>query len=285
MLTCLAHALHAQSIIYSPAAAFSPDLVVMDGTTDIVHLLDHAGLVTDFSSGVTPWDAYGDPGLCATLHGPQASYQEFWGLAPVNVAHLVLDMGFEGTWDRMAIYNEEAAGFGNDPVTLSHGPSTTGPWTDICQLALTDHPDGYYGPDVAAFDAPITARYFRITGSGSLYTQQGQYFYTVAEIFLGSADDVPPTGTCMRTCATTSVPSVSAHGFTISVDAASGSVSINGLRGVQSIACYDMLGQLMAARSGPGDLDISNRANGTYAVHVRCIDGLRAAVFVKAMGP
>ncbi len=281
---CLAQAAHAQSIIYSPVAAFSPDLVPTDTAFDFVYLYDHSGLYDEFTSGETTWAEYLDEGICASLHEPFSTYEEFFGMAAENMAHLVLDMGVNGPWDRIAIYNEEYAGLGTDPITLSHAPSATGPWVDLCQLALTDAPGGAYGPDIGAFEEPLTARYFRITASGSTHMVEGQYLFSVGEIFFGTADATPPKDACVQPCTATSVRPAPLVPFVVMVDPASSTVSVKGLSGVQRIACYDTLGHLMTSRSGVSALDISSWADGTYVLHAQCTNGAVAARFVKTAG-
>ncbi|MBL7984353.1 MAG: hypothetical protein JNM91_05110, partial [Flavobacteriales bacterium] len=253
----LVHGAQAQSILYSPMAASSPDLVASGSAWDFVHLLDHSGLATDFTSGVTSWATYNDADLCGSLHDPGAGDFEFWGLAEEDLGHVILDMGFEGTWDRMAIYNEETTGLGTEPTTLSYGPTANGPWEDFCTLALTDNPPSFsYGPDVLTFPA-LTTRYFRVTGAGSTFTLQ-QYAFAVAEIIVGTADVDPPTGSCVQPCGPTSIgraQSGAVHALKVDVDPASGTVFISSDRALRDVACYDALGRLMATRTGAGTLD------------------------------
>ncbi|MEO8068989.1 MAG: T9SS type A sorting domain-containing protein [Flavobacteriales bacterium] len=287
-LISLVHGAGAQSIMYSPVAASSPDLVVSMAATDFVRLLDHSGLTPDFTSGVTPWGAYNNLDLCASLHVPGAGDLEFWGLVQADLGHVILDMGFEGTWDRMAIYNEETTGLGTEPTTLSFGPTANGPWEDLCRPTLTDNPPSTsYGPDVLSFP-PVTTRYFRVTGAGSTFILQGQYAFAVAEVFVGTADGGGPTGTCVQPCGPTSIGSqheAVVNAMQVTVDPSFGTVSINSGRTLRSVACYNALGQLMAARTGAGTLDISGWMDGIYVVHALTTDGAQSQTFLKAAWP
>lgn len=284
----LAHGAQAQSILHSPVAASSPDLVASGSAWDFVHLLDHSGLATDFTSGVTAWAAYNDSDLCASLHDPGAGDFEFWGLAQDNLGHLILDMGFEGSWDRMAIYNEETTGLGTQPTTLAFGPTANGPWEDLCMLVLTNNPPSTnYGPDVLSFP-PVTTRFFRLTGAGSTFITQGQYTFAVGEIFVGTANVVGPTEVCLQPCGPTSIGSQQDGGVNalhVSVDPASGTVAIISDRALRSVACYDARGRLMATRTGAGIVDGSLWNDGLYVVRAFTTDGMQSRTFLKSVRP
>ncbi len=284
----LVHGAQAQSILYSPVVASSPDLVVSMSETDFVRLLDHSGLATDFTSGVTAWEGYNASDLCGSLHVPGAGDFEFWGLAQADLGHLILDMGFEGTWDRMAIYNEETTGLGSQPTILSFGPTANGPWEDVCTLALTNNPpSNSYGPDVLSFP-PVTTRYFRLTGAGSTFTTQGQYAFAVGEVLVGTADFDGPTGACVQPCGPTSIgerQKGAVNALQVVVAQASGVVSISSDRALRSVACYDALGRLIATRTGAGIVDSSPWMDGLYVVHALTTDGVQCQTFLKAMWP
>lgn len=286
-LISFVHGADAQSIMYSPAAASSPDLVPSMSANDFVRLLDHSGLTPDFTSGVTPWETYNNVDFCGSLHVPGAGDLEFWGISQVDLGHLVLDMGFEGIWDRMAIYNEETTGLGTVPTTLSFGPTMNGPWEDVCTIALTDNPpSSSYGPDVLSFPA-VTTRYFRITGAGSTFTLQ-QYAFAVGEIIVGTAYVDQPTGTCVQPCGPNSIEPRQddvANTLQVTLDPSSGTVSISSGRALRSVACFNALGQLMATGKGEGTLDISQWTDGIYVVHVLTTDGAQSRTFLKAAWP
>lgn len=282
-LLFLVHGAEAQSIMYSPVTASSPDLVAAMSANDFVRLLDHSGLTPDFTSGVTPWGAFN---LCASSHVPGAGDLEFWGIAQEDLGHLVLDMGFEGTWDRMAIYNEETTGLGAAPTTLAFGPTVNGPWEDVCTRALTDNPpSSSYGPDVLSFPA-VTTRYFRVTGAGSTFTLQ-QYAFAVGEIIVGTAGADGPTGACMQPCGPTAIGShpEDVNALLVTVDPSSGTVSISSARALRSVACFNALGQLMARRTGAGPLDSSPCMDGIYVVHALTVGGAQSTTFLKTTWP
>ena len=196
---CCTVLLHAQSIMYSPADATTSDFTEIPPFSGLGRLLDHSGLSVDFISGSTPWGAYNGGDLCGVTHSILI-VDEFW--CSVDTAtqevHLVLDMGLETSWDRMAFFNEESTGFGTGSLHIEQGPTGTGPWSNVGWWWLTEHTVVMdYGPDLVVFPVPIITRYLRLTAQprppdgGSATTE-----LSIGEIILGTAGPDAPEGSC-----------------------------------------------------------------------------------------
>lgn len=190
-----------QSVVYSPVDATSSDFTEIPPFSGLGRLHDHSGLSVDFISGSTPWNAYngGDP--CGVTHSVLI-VDEFWGSVDTatHAVHLVLDMGLETAWDRMAFFNEESAGFGTGSLRIEYGPTGTGPWSDVGWYWLTEQAGiTDYGPDVLVFPTPVVARYFRLTAqprppeAGAATTE-----IAIGEILLGTAGADAPDGDCLH---------------------------------------------------------------------------------------
>jgi hypothetical protein len=265
----------AQSIMYSPVAASSPDLTLEFGYTYDL-LFDHSGLSFTFTSGQTGWASQ----MCSFTHDWTTDL-ECWSIMDLDLdtAHVIVDMGSVLTWDRMAFFNEEACGFGLDPIRVEYGNDATGPWSLLCDFSLTNHPTGMedYPPDVLDFPFHVTARYFRIRGS----TPDVLHRFTIAEIILGTASLAPPTGACMQACLPTGVAEREANAAFAILSADGRSIDLLG-KNVDEVGCLDHLGREMPIHRTGDRIDIRPLQEGAYVLVARFPNGMRTLRFVVA---
>lgn len=150
--TCMTAA-HAGSIVSPVSATINSS---GPGFGSINDTFNHAGLITDFTSGVTNFDTYigGNP-----LHSWLFTGNEWFGNSGATTAVVTYDLGALRTIDRLALWNDEASGIGTlnllgslDSVTFLPLASGLNP-TDNALAAD-------YGADVFSF-AATSVRYIR----------------------------------------------------------------------------------------------------------------------------
>ena len=261
--------------MYSPVAASSPDLTLELGYSYDL-LFNQSGLSFTFTSGVTSWASQ----MCSFTHDWTTDL-ECWSIMDLDLdtAHVILDMGAVLTWDRMAFFNEEACGFGFDPIQVEYGNNAAGPWSLLCDFALTNHPEDQedYPPDILLFPFNATARYFRIRGS----TPDVLHRFAIAEIILGTASLAQPTGSCLEACLPMNVSDLEAS--TAFAAARADGLSIDLLaQDAHGIMCFDHLGREMPVHRNGDRIDISSFDPGAYVLLARLPHGLRSLRFIKA---
>ena len=250
---------NAQSIMYSPVAASSPDLTLEFGYTYAL-LFDQSGLSFNFTSGSTSWPSQ----LCSFTHNYTTDL-ECWSITDfdLDTAHVILDMGEALTWDRMAFFNEESAGFGLDPIVVEYGLEADGPWQTLCSWSLTDNPINIpeYPPDLLLFPFDVTARYFRIRGSTTDNLQR----FAIAEIILGTASPSPAAGACLRNCLPLAVTEDrhAMDGCFANVDPARERVMITATD-ITDLRCFDHTGRSLSILGSEREIDISHLGEGAY---------------------
>ncbi len=126
-------------------------------------LINHGGLVTPFTSGVTNFDTYiaGNP-----QHTIFSAGAEWFSDYHTTGATLTLDLGSTYTLDRLAVWNDEYWGVGAIAVSTSFDGVTYTP--NVSGLAPTDHPlnsPTTYGADVFALTT-TSAHFVKLELSG-----------------------------------------------------------------------------------------------------------------------
>ena len=150
----------ALAAIFSPVAATASS-TFGSGVYDINDVINQNGLFDTFVSGVTDFDTY----IAANpLHTFQDVGFEWFSANGDTTPTVEFDLGSVMTIDRIAIWNEEFAGFGSASISVSTDGVDFDPLTMID--SLTDH--GFlveYFADVFSF-GPVDARYVRLDLSG-----------------------------------------------------------------------------------------------------------------------
>ncbi|MBP6390951.1 MAG: hypothetical protein KA175_15480 [Flavobacteriales bacterium] len=260
LLSAVVHAGAAQSLMYSPVAVSSPDLIPAVGYPfDLLY--DHSGLSSIFLSGSTVWPS----GFCSWTHSSAADHEFFSAQDPgLDTAHLILDMGAMLTWDRMAFFNEESAGFGLDPIRVDHAQNINGPWQTLCDWSLTDNPAAPpmdYPPDVLLFPFEITARYLRIRGS----TPDWLNSFSVGEIILGTASPAQPSDTCFTACLPLGLVNIASVEPFATVDPSVEFIWLND-RDIADLRCFDHLGREMSVAWTRDKVNIGHLSSGAYVL-------------------
>ena len=189
--------------------------------------------------------------------------------------HIVLDMGVELTWDRMAFFNEESDGFGIGSLLLEHGPTVSGPWTTVGWWWLTDHPGvADYGPDVLAFPMAVTSRYFRITsvpasGDGAATTE-----LSIGEIVLGTAGADAATGPCLLPLSAMGFANANSEGTPIITHTGeSVCITVPGNGTIASAMCTDPCGRRVSVAIERDRMKVVGPARGIYCYTLRTVSG------------
>lgn len=107
---------------------------------------NHNGLLTGFTNGVTLFDAY-----IATnpLHTLIFSGNEWFSNNPSTSASVTYNMGAVGSFDRLALWNEESSGIGL--LNLFYSTDNVNFFSLASGLTPTDHPVVNYPADVFSF--------------------------------------------------------------------------------------------------------------------------------------
>lgn len=154
---------------FSSAAFIVQPVSVTNGTPDwdgfgtygISQTCDQSGLLYNYSSGVTDFDQYVTSPL--PWHSSQAAVYEWWAPLGYTSDWIIYDLGASMLVDRVALWNEEAAGL--DSVTV-----TTANMSDFSDamagggFTATDWGNGsWYLPDVYSLSGGARmARYIRL---------------------------------------------------------------------------------------------------------------------------
>lgn len=147
--------------IVSPISATASNSFPDPTFGTVANLINHGGLLTDFTSGVTDFDTYiaGNP-----QHTSLSAGAEWFTDFGQPGAILTFDMGSIMGLDRLALWTDEFWGAGLVAVGLSTDGLT---YTGVGSFAPTDWPSNAtsYGADVFAFSA-TSARFVQLTLSG-----------------------------------------------------------------------------------------------------------------------
>ena len=149
---------HAVGEIISPTGAVIN--VGGPGFGTINDTFNHAGLITNFVSGVTNFNAYigGNP-----LHDFVFINGEWFSNLPSTTATVTYDLGGARLIDRLALWNEDASGIGRLSLLTSLDNIT---FSALGAFSPTDNPlNVNYGPDTFSF-ATTNARYVRFVMTG-----------------------------------------------------------------------------------------------------------------------
>lgn len=156
-LITLAGAAAQGAIIVSPIGATASS--TFPGFT-IDDTINHNGLPTPFTSGVTDFDTY-----LATnpLHDFVAQGNEWFSDEGVTSATIVYDLGSILSVDRLALWNEDFSGFGTGNIAISDDNVS---FTALTTINPVDTPlNQNYGAQVFGL-GDISARYIRFEISG-----------------------------------------------------------------------------------------------------------------------
>jgi len=157
------------ALVLSPSAAQAGPIISPTGATasstfnatySIINTINHAGLLTNFVSGVTDFDAY----LALTpQHTFLADNNEWFSANGETSATVTYDLGSAIAIDRLALWNEEFSGFGTARVSTSLDNTA---YSFLMSINPVDSPsDLNYGAQVFALGA-LTTRYVRFEVSG-----------------------------------------------------------------------------------------------------------------------
>jgi len=111
---------------------------------------DQSGLLTGFTNGVTSFDSYiaGNP-----LHTSNFEGFEWFSNSGSTSASVTYDMGAIGSFDRLALWNEETSGIGR--LNLSYSTDNVNFFSLASNLTPTDNPlvgiYTPYGADIFSF--------------------------------------------------------------------------------------------------------------------------------------
>ena len=195
--------LFAAALLAAPAASqaavvVGADIALASSTVaadfGISFAINQNGLGARYTSGVTDFDDYiaGDP-----QHLYSARFNEWWTAESETAATLWFDLGETLAIDRIAIWNEEAAGFGQASVSYSTSAASFGTdagWIAAGTIAPVDNPIlSNYGPEVFSLSpGAVLARYFRLELSGCPQPQKTSEGCALGEIAFSSLGDTLP---------------------------------------------------------------------------------------------
>lgn len=161
-----------------PAAAqtiFAPTAGVVDvggpGNGNLADTWNQNGLLTGYTANVTLFDGYiaGNP-----QHNLAFAGNEWFSEQGINGATVTYDFGATRSFDRLALWNEDASGIGL--LTLSVSSDNVNFTAFATNLAPTNNPVNLnYGADVFAF-ATQTGRYVRFEMSRCPQADNPQLF-------------------------------------------------------------------------------------------------------------
>ncbi len=147
----------AGAVIISPVAVTATNSFPDSTFGNPLNLINHGGLLTDFTSGVTDFDTYmaGNP-----QHTIISTGAEWFTNYEISSATLVFDLGANIVVDRVAVWTDEFWGAGSIAVALSL--DNVG-FTGVGSFNPTDWAPSVasYGADVFGFAATST-RYVRL---------------------------------------------------------------------------------------------------------------------------
>ena len=147
----LTGAASAATIVSAVSATATDDVGNTIGRT-----IDQSGLNVNYISGVTDFDAYM---ALNPIHSLIFVGNEWFTNSNVVSATLVFDLGSVMAIDRLALWNEDAAGFGFGRVSTSVDGSN---YSFLTNITPTDNPLNVdYGAEVFGFGV-TAARYFQI---------------------------------------------------------------------------------------------------------------------------
>jgi len=180
--------------ILSPTAIIQNTLGDRDGFVDSGNIINGSGLATGFTSGVTDFDTYlsGSPS-----HTLVAVDNEWFASNAVTSGFLDFDLGADYTLDRVAIWNEDAAGVSRLEI-LTSLDSSFAVSTSHGFFSLTNNTrDVDYLADVLGLGGPVSARYVRFSILGAYSDEQGAANQaSLGEVaFSVVTTDVPEPGT------------------------------------------------------------------------------------------
>jgi hypothetical protein len=158
----------------------------LPGNGSINDTFNHNGLLSDYTSGVTNFDAY-----IATnpLHTSTFAGFEWFGNAGTSTATVTYDLGSVRSFDRLALWNEESSGIGLLDLWTSIDGTT---FTSLASgLTPFDNPLANYPADV--FSVGATARYVRFDMSRCPQSNPGTFpACAIGEVAFRSADVPEP---------------------------------------------------------------------------------------------
>ena len=157
----------------------------LPGNGSINDTFNHNGLLSDYTSGVTNFDAY-----IATnpLHTSTFAGFEWFGNAGTSTATVTYDLGSVRSFDRLALWNEESSGIGLLDLWTSIDGTT---FTSLASgLTPFDNPLADYLAEV--FSVGETARYARIHISRCPQSDPGTFpACAIGEVAFRDSADVP----------------------------------------------------------------------------------------------
>lgn len=185
---CISLPAHADQI-RSPSSVLSNTGGDFGAGYTIQNAINHSGLSTDFTNGVTNFDTYlaGNPS-----HSFVASGNEWFTPLDVTSSTIVFDMGAQYNINRLALWNEEFAGINSMSVFTSNDP-TFGTSTSVGSFNPTDNPPGVdYFSQVFTLTS-TNARYveLNVTGPNPL-TAEGNYV-SMGEIAFATTNSTTST--------------------------------------------------------------------------------------------
>jgi len=146
------------------------------GGASILNTINHSGLSTGFTNGVTNFDTYiaGNP-----THTPLFFGNEWFTPTGVNAATIVYDMGALFSIDRLALWNEEFAGIASMGVALSADGVA---FTSAGLFAPANSPTGASYPAQVFSLTQTNARFVRLQVTGPQIPNDGYNGISMGEI-------------------------------------------------------------------------------------------------------
>jgi hypothetical protein len=200
----LSHILLTASALALPAtplaaqAIFAPTAGVVNvggpGNGNLADTWNQNGLLTGYTANVTNFNTYlaGNP-----QHNLAFAGNEWFSESGVNGATVTYDFGASRSFDRLALWNEDASGIGLLTLSVSSDNVTFTPFAT--NLTPTNNPvNANYGADVFAF-AIQTGRYVRFEMSRCPQADNPQLFdgCAIGEVAFRAAIPEPATWAMM----------------------------------------------------------------------------------------
>lgn len=171
--------------IFSPATATS-NATPFNVNTPITNHIDLSGLATPFGQGqdFVVYDPANQPHV--TQWNGNETYLQLPGISAANPLTIDYDMGFVGTFNKIAIWNEEAHPANAFDVEYSLDGST---WTAAQSFTVGTNPiTGGYGATVLEFDCAFSARYIRFSHTDSGTYRPEEDLIAIGEIAFGGVE-------------------------------------------------------------------------------------------------
>ncbi|MES2460965.1 MAG: discoidin domain-containing protein [Armatimonadota bacterium] len=175
-------------VILSPTAVLQNTGGNFNSYAGIGQTIDQSGLSTKFTSGVTNFNSYiaGNP-----LHSTFYFGNEWFSSEGVTASTITYDLGAVYSVDRLALWNEEAAGINTLSVFTSTDPGLV-TFTAVGNFTPTNNPDSIPYPAQVFSLLTTNARYVRLSVTGPQVPNDGTNLVGMGEIAFSTSAAVTP---------------------------------------------------------------------------------------------